>query len=423
MMYSLTDAEYAQALDHQDELTSFRDEFIIGDPERIYLDGNSLGRLPRRTADRLQAIIAHEWGERLISSWNESWISLAGRIGEKIAPLLGAKPEEVIIADSTSVNLFKLAVAALRVNPDRTTIISDDLNFPSDLYILDGITSLFGSSYELKIIPSPDGIMGPVDRLADVLNSHTALLTFSHTVFKSGYVYDLFELTRLAHENGALILWDVSHSVGSVPLALHDSQVDLAVGCTYKYLNGGPGSPAFLYVHEDLQDRLQNPISGWFSQKNQFEFNLEYQAELGIRRFLTGTPAILSLAAVEDGVDLLLEAGIERLRRKSIRQSEYFISLWRKMLRPLGFRLNSPQDPARRGSHISIAHPQGFQINRALVEEMRVVCDFRSPDNLRFGFAPIYNSYMEIYQAVTRLHQVAAEKIYQKYPANQSQVP
>jgi kynureninase len=319
------------------------------------------------------------------------------------------------VADSTSVNLFKLALAALRFQRGRSQIVSDSLNFPSDLYILQGVTTLAGG-HTLELVPSEDGVHGPAEAIRAAMDDQTALLALSHTVFKSGYTYDMAALTAAAHHVGALALWDLSHSVGSTLVNLGESGADLAVGCTYKYVNGGPGAPAFLYVRREWQSRLQNPVSGWMGQKNPFDFALDYQPEPGLRRFLTGTPPILSLAAVEPGVDLLLEAGMDRLRAKSVAQSEYAIALWRAWLEPLGFRLNSPRNPEWRGSHLSLGHDEGLRIARALIADMKVLPDFRYPDNIRFGIAPLYNSYADIYHAFARLRRVVAEELYQKYP-------
>lgn len=410
-----TQVNYAQTLDRQDELASFRSRFIIDDPNLIYLDGNSLGRLPVKTVRQLQQTVETLWGSRLIRGWNEGWITLQEYIGGKVAQLIGAQSNEVAIADSTSVNLYKLALAALQARPDRHKIITDDLNFPSDLYVLQGAAKLAGRRCQIQVIPSPDGIHGPVEGLAAAIDADTALVSLSHTAFKSSYMYDMAAITTLAQRAGALMLWDLSHSVGAVPCQLNAANADLAVGCTYKYLNGGPGAPAFLYVREDLQDLLHNPISGWMGQKEMFNFDLEYAPAPGLRRFFTGTPPILSLSAIEAGVDLLLEAGMEGLRAKSVQQTEYFIALWEKQLAPLGFTLNSPREAALRGSHISLGHPDGWRIDQALIHDMNVLPDFRKPDNIRFGITPLYTSFMEIFTAVERLQQVITERLYEKY--------
>lgn len=417
-----TDADYASALDRQDELAHFRDEFLHDDPDLIYLDGNSLGRLPKRSADRLRDVIEQEWGRRLIRGWGEGWFTLPQRIGAKIARLVGVEADEVVVSDSTSVNLFKLTLAALQAQAGRTKVVTDDLNFPSDIYILQGALRLAGPQYHLEIVRSADGLTISDQALASAIDESTALVVLTHTAFKSGFVYDLDAITAMAHRAGALMLWDLCHSVGAVPLALDAAGADLAVGCTYKYLNAGPGAPAFLFVRRDLQERLLNPVSGWFGQQNQFDFELAYRPAAGIRRFLTGTPPVLALAAVEPGVDLLLEAGMDRLRAKSIQQTEYLIGLWEVLLEPLGFELNSPRDPDRRGSHVSLGHPEALRIDRALIEEMNVIPDFRSPDNLRLGIAPLYTSFAEIHEAVMRLSRVVVERSYEKYPKERPEV-
>jgi kynureninase len=421
-MTTFLDAQYAQALDLQDPLARFRNEFVIDDPALIYLDGNSLGRLPRRTTALIQGYVEHQWGQRLIRGWNEGWLDLGQRMGGKIAQLIGAQPDEVVVAESTSTNLFKLATAALKARPGRHKIVTDDLNFPSDLYIFQGIVGLLGAGHRLEIVRSPDGIHGPVEALAAAIDADTALVSLSHTVFKSAYTYDMAAVTALADEAGALVLWDLSHSAGAVPVDLNGAGADLAVGCTYKYLNGGPGAPAFLYVRRDLQDTLRNPIAGWFSQAAPFDFGLDYQPATGLRRMLTGTPPVLSLAGIEPGVDLLLEAGMDRLRAKSLQQSEHLIALYEELLRPLGFQLNSPRDPARRGSHVSLGHPDGWRINRALIEQMHVLPDFRAPDSIRLGITPLYTSFAEIREAVRRLRAVVTERLYERYPAERPAV-
>ncbi|MCA9958824.1 MAG: kynureninase [Anaerolineales bacterium] len=414
-MYRATDFAYAEAQDRQDNLASFRDRFVIADPDLIYLDGNSLGRLPQATAARMAELVQGEWGRDLIGGWNHGWIDLAARLGAKIAQLIGADADEVIVADSTSVNLFKLVVAALMAQPKRHKIITDNLNFPSDLYVLQGAMQLLARPFQLEVVPSVDGVHGPVDALAQAIDDKTALVTLSHTAFKSGYLYDMKAITAQAQRMGAMVLWDLSHSVGAVPVDLHAANVDLAVGCTYKYLNGGPGAPAFMYVRRDWQNKLGNPVSGWMGQSNMFHFDLDYEPAPGMRHFLSGTPPILSLAAIEPGIDLLLEAGMERIRAKSIQQTEYLTGLWQDLLAPLGFHLNSPANPARRGSHVSLGHDEGWRIDQALIHDMKVLPDFRQPDNLRLGIAPLYTRFVDVWTAVSRLRTVVHEKLYEKY--------
>ena len=410
-----TTLAHARQLDAQDPLAAFRDRFVITDPDLIYLDGNSLGRMPAAAPDLAGDLVQRQWGDRLIRSWNEGWWEAPQRIGAKIARLIGAQPDEVILADSTSVNLFKLVIAALRSRPDRTRILTDDLNFPSDLYVLEGIADLLGGRHRLEIVASPDGIHGPAQGIVDGVDGDVALVTLSHTVFKSGYVYDMAAVTQAVHNVGGLTLWDLSHSVGAVPVDLNGAGADFAIGCTYKYLNGGPGAPAFLYVRRDLQAQLGNPISGWLGRTNPFDFGLDYRPEAGIRRFLTGTPPMLSLALIEPGVDLLLEAGMDRVRAKSVAQTNYLIDLWSAQLAGLGFTLNSPQDPRWRGSHVSLGHADGLAIDLAMINDLHIIPDFRAPDNIRLGIAPLYTRFDEIHEAVQRMARIVEEGLHLPY--------
>ena len=407
--------DFAQRLDEEDELASFREEFVFAEPDLIYLDGNSLGRLPRRTVDRVRVAVEQEWGHDLIRGWNAGWWDSPGRVGDKIARLLGAGPGQVVASDTTSNNLFKLVMAALEMQTGRDRIVSDVLNFPSDLYILQGCVRLMGSSHEIHLVPSEDGIRVDQQALFEALDERTALVTLSHVVFKSGFLYDAEAVTRRAHEVGAMVLWDLGHSAGVVPIELDEWGVDLAVGCTYKYLNGGPGAPAFLYVRRDLQERALSPIWGWFGQRSPFDFDLEYQPADGITRFLVSSTPILSTLAMESALDIVLDAGVERIREKSVLLTSYLTHLVETVLVPLGFSLGSPKDPAQRGSHVSIRHPEGYRINRVLIEEMGVLPDFREPDNIRLGLAPLYTSFSEVWEAVDRIKRVVEEERYLQY--------
>jgi len=421
MQFSTTEPTLAQDLDSQDELRNFRDEFIIDDPREIYLDGNSLGRLPKRLLPHLQEVISEQWGQRLIRSWNEGWFDLPSRLGSKVAALVGAQPDEVLVTEATSINLFKLALAAVRARPDRKKIVSDEFNFPSDLYILQGIIDLLGCQHRLQLVPSSDGISIDPRSVIAAIDSNTALVCLTHVAFKSAYMYDMAQITRAAHEKGALLIWDLSHSAGAVPLDLNGCQVDLAVGCTYKYLNGGPGAPAFLYVRRDLQEQLSQPLWGWFASADPFSFGLDFEPAAGLLRFQVGTPPVLSMMAIEPAIDLLLQAGVSRLRSKSILQTEYLIYLADQWLAPLGFSLGSPRQPEMRGSHVSLRHPDGYRIVRAMVEApppaVRVIPDFRSPDNLRLGIAPLYTSFLDIQRALQRVRDIVVDREYEGYSA------
>jgi kynureninase len=421
-LYSLA---HAESLDQLDPLKAFRDRFVIKDPSLIYLDGNSLGRLPVETEAILNTVISGQWGERLIRSWNEGWYQQSVRLGKKIAQIIGAHPDEVIVSDSTSVNLYKLVYGALKIMGERNEIISDDMNFPSDLYVLQGLIKQFENRHTLRLLKS-DGVSCDMTELLRMFNRKTALVTLSHVTFKSSYLYDMEKVTELAHMHGALVLWDLSHSVGAVPVSLKKANADMAIGCTYKYLNGGPGSPAFLYVRKDLQERLVNPIQGWFGEENPFEFKLNYRTPDGIRKYLTGTPPVLSVSGLEPALDMVLEAGISAIRQKSMAQSGYLIDLATEWLFKKGFRLGSPEFVEKRGSHVSLKHAEAYRICRALIDprvgDHVVIPDFREPNNIRLGITPLYTSYEEIFRAVDQLQLIIDQKIYDRYPLTRDTV-
>ena len=407
---------YADALaaDRSNPLRDQRDRFVVTDGSLLYLDGNSLGRLPTATVDRVAQATHDQWGDRLIRSWNEGWWELQTRLGDAVAPIVGARPGEVLVSESTTTNLFKLAVAACWARPDAHRIVTDDLNFPTDNYALDSVGRLLGR--DVVTATSPDGIHGPVEEIEELLASgRVALLSLSHTCLRSVYTYDVARLTQAAHDGGALVLWDLSHSVGSVPVDLAGADADLAVGCTYKYLNGGPGAPAFLYVREDLQEQLRNPIAGWWGHEDPFAFDLDFRPTPTLRRFHVGTMPTLSLAAIEDGVTHVAEVGIDTLREVSVALTERLIAEADQHLAPLGFSVASPRDPARRGSHVSLSHPEGWAITQALIEEAAVLPDFRAPDNLRLGIAPLYVGHVDVHTAVQRIATVVRDGLHERY--------
>ena len=371
-------------------------------------------------------VIGKQWGKNLIRSWNEHWYDQSVRLGKKIAQLIGAHPDEVIVSDSTSVNLYKLAFGALKAMEGRTEIISDDMNFPSDLYIMQGLIKQLGGKHKLRLLKSPDGISSDMDQLTRMVKQSTALITLSHVAYKSSYLYDMERVTELAYQHDALVLWDLSHSAGAVPVSLNKAGADLAVGCTYKYLNGGPGSPAFLYVKRELQERLENPIQGWFGERNPFEFNLNYRESEGIRKFLSGTPPVISLSGLDPALDIVLEAGMESIRKKSVAQSEYLLSLIRLYLSGMGIRLGSPELSERRGSHISLKHEEAYRICKALADpgvgDGMVIPDFREPNNIRLGISPLYTTYEDISRAILQMKEIITEKLYENYPNTRDQV-
>jgi len=425
LTFDLAD-DFANQLDDKDVLSEFRKQFYFSGDNTIYLDGNSLGRLPLKTKTLLAEVIEKQWGTDLIESWNKNWYTKSEKLGNKIAQIIGASNDEVIVSDSTSVNLYKLAKAALKFQKGKFQIVSDVFNFPTDLYILQGIIQECGNNHELILGRQKDEISIDLDDLKSKITEKTALVVLSLVAFKSAFLYNAEEITNWAHQKGALVLWDLSHAAGAVPIELNKTNADLAVGCTYKYLNGGPGSPAFLYVRKDLHEKLTSPIQGWFGEENPFEFGLNYRPASGIRKFLTGTPPVLNLLAVETGLDLLIEAGIKNLYEKSKRQSEYFTFLTMKILSKHGFEIGSPLNPLQRGSHISLKHPEAYRICQSLIHPkngtVKIIPDFREPDNIRFGFTPLYTTFEEIRQTTARLKIIMETREYESFGSERNSV-
>ena len=418
--------EEAVRLDAEDPLAAFRNRFVIDDPALIYLDGNSLGRLPVAAADVVSDAVKEQWGKRLIESWNDGWIDLPRAMGAKIARIIGAQEDEVVMTDSTSVNLFKLASAALGAARRRNVIVSDEFNFPSDLYVLQGVAAAAGEGFVLKLARSKDGITIDIDDLFSLIDTDTALVCLTQVAFRSGFMYDIESVTRAAHNAGAMVLWDLSHSAGAVPVDLDAAGADLAVGCTYKYLNGGPGSPAYLYVKKERQEGLLSPIQGWFAADEPFVFDRDFKPAEGISRFLAGTPPVLSMRAAEPGLDLILEAGIDAIREKSVRLSSYLTALSGKILDASDFSLGSPEDPRVRGSHVSLRHAEAFRICSAMKNppkgEIRVIPDFREPDNIRLGLAPLYSTFGGVHAALHRISRIVEAGEFLKHSDKRGQV-
>ena len=380
----MTERARAERLDAEDPLAGFRERFVIDDEETIYLDGNSLGRVPRATRERTNALL-DQWGGELVSAWEE-WIELPERVGDLLgAAVLDAKPGETIVADSTTVNLFKLAGALLAERPGR--IVGDAGDFPTNRYVLGGVAELYGRPLQLTR-----------DGLADVLTSgeEIALVCLSHVDYRTGELLDTEKVEALSP---AAVIWDLSHSAGIA----RPEGIRYAVGATYKYLNGGPGAPAFIHVREDSLGPLVSPIKGWFGHEDQFGMGDDYEPARGVRRFLTGTPNVPALVAIEEGVRLVAEAGVDRLRAKAEALTSYAVELHDAWLAPLGFELWSPRDPARRGAHVSVRHDQAWPICRALVQRANVIPDFREPDVIRLGLAPLYTRFSDVHEALDRL--------------------
>ena len=416
----------AIALDEKDPLAKYRDLFV-SDEQVIYLDGNSLGKLPKLTESHLQEVIKEEWGNRLIRSWNEKWIDLSKRNASKIAKIVGAREDEIFVGDSTSLNLYKLAYAALKYNHSRNEILTDQLNFPTDLYVLQGLIEEHFKKHQLCFLENKDQIATQTEEIITKISERTALLTLSHVTYKSAFLYNMKEVNEIARKKGSLVLWDLSHAVGSVPVKLNDWNADLAVGCTYKYLNGGPGAPAFLYVKKELQEKMDNPIWSWFGHKRPFDFSNDFTPAKNIQKFGVGTPSVLSLSAMEKGLDIMLDAGMSNLREKSKVQSEFLMNIIEIFLVPMGFSVASPKNAEHRGSHISVQHENAYAINRAMIEPLgrtkSIIPDFRPPNNIRLGIAPLYISYLDLYESVMRMMEIVNKKEYLQFENDKNLVP
>jgi kynureninase len=396
--------EQAVALDAADSLREFRALFLLPD-DVIYLDGNSLGPLPVATRDRLREVVEVQWGDRLIRAWDEGWLELPVSVGDRLGALLGAGPGQVVVGDSTSVCLYKLASAALDLRPGRRQIVTDVDNFPTDRYVLEGIARERG----MEIVwLRGDPVLGPTpDLLEPLLGPQTALVSFSHVSYRSAFIADMPAITRMAHDAGALMLWDLCHTVGSVPVSLDADGADLAVGCTYKYMNGGPGAPAFMYVREALLPDISQPIWGWLGRRDPFEMAQGYERAGDIRRLLSGSPPVLGLAALDEAVAIVERAGLDRIRAKGIALTELAIGLVDQELARFGVTVASPRDSTRRGAHVSIAHPDARGLLRRMIER-GVVADFRQPDVIRLGLSPLMTRFVDVWDGVEVLRGLLA---------------
>jgi len=378
-------------------MASFRDEFFL--PEGIiYLNGNSLGAMPLGAIQRARKVVGEEWATGLIGSMNSAgWFELPLTLGRKIAPLVGAKPNEVVITDSTGINLHKVLAAALQMQPDRRVIVMEGSNFPTDNYMVEGLLIQLGDGYRIRYAEA-DGLMAAIDE--DV-----AAVCITHVHYKTGHVLDMAAITERAHAMGAAAVWDLCHSAGAMPVDLNACNVDYAVACTYKYLNGGPGSPAMLFAAERHHGKYLQPLTGWFGHKAPFDFDRDYHPAGDIRQMLSGTQPIVSLSLAEVGIDIMLRADMRDIRVKSMRMTNLFIKLVEQRCGEFGIKLASPRDASSRGSQVSFYHQDAYPVVRAL-HDRGVICDFRSPGNIRFGFAPLYNSYADVWDAVEKLYDI-----------------
>jgi len=402
----MTTREDCAALDADDPLAKFRARFHL--PEGVYLDGNSLGALPKAAAERAREVIGREWGEGLIRSWNDAdWIGLPFKVGGKIARLIGAAPDEVVACDSTSVNLFKLLAAAFALRPERRVLLTDSDNFPTDNYVAEGVENFLGGDIERRVVAADDivGAIGP----------ETAVVSLTQVNYRTGRIHDMARISAAAAAAGALSLWDLSHSAGAIPVDLNGAGADLAAGCGYKYLNGGPGAPAYLFVAARHHESIRQPISGWMGHAAPFDSAPDFRPAPGIGRMLSGTPPVLALALLECGLDMLIEAGMDALRAKSMALSALFMSLVEANCAGHGLNLLSPEDSVLRGSQVSYGYENGYGAIQALIAR-GVVGDFRQPNVMRFGFAPLYLRYVDVWDAAQALGEVLADEEWRGYP-------
>ncbi len=393
-----------EALDRNDPLAAFRDEFFL--PEGvIYLNGNSLGAMPLAAAERSRRVVEREWAEGLIGSMNTAgWYELPSTLGRKLAPLIGAEPHEVVLTDATGINLYKVMAAALQVQPERRVVVMEGSNFPTNNYTVQGLLAELDKGHTIRFAEA-DALMAAIDE--DV-----AAISITHVHYKTGHIHDMAALTARAHAVGAAAVWDLCHSAGALPVDLNACNVDFAVGCTYKYLNGGPGAPALLFAAQRHHGRYLQPLTGWYGHAAPFEFERDYRPAPGVRQMLTGTQPTASLSTAEIGIDIMLRADIDRIREKSMRMTDLFIELVESRCGSFGFELASPRDATRRGSQVSFRNDNGYPIVRAL-HDRGVICDFRAPANVRFGFAPLYIRYVDVWDAVDRLHDILDNQTWQ----------
>ena len=400
-------------LDAQDPLRRFRDQFVIADPELCYLDGNSLGRLPKKTTEVVQRFLLEEWGSQLVAGWSH-WIDEAQRVGDIIGTVtLGAAPGQVLALDTTSVNFYQLCEAAIKARPDRDVVISDTANFPTDRYILEGLCDRYGKRLVLIDDESNEEYV-TAEMLQAHLSKDVALVTFSVIQYRSGALHDVRRLTQMAHESGALVVWDASHAVGVVDLKFDADDVDLAVGCTYKYCNSGPGSPAWLYVNKRLQESLQVPIQGWFAQRDQFAMGQGFERADGMRGFQIASPSIVGLRCVETAVEMIREATMPAITAKAAKGTEVMLALHDEWLAPLGFSVVTPRNATRRGGHITMKHPEAKQIAVAMREMVKVIPDYREPSSIRVAMSPLATSYREVYDGFARIRDLVSSGNYRQ---------
>lgn len=405
-MSERTTREYAERLDAADPLRELRDRFAVGADPVAYFDGNSLGRPPKATLDRLSAVLGEEWPGRLIRGWSDSWMELPTSVGDRLGKaVLGAAPGQTVVADSTSVNLFKVLHAACGLRPDRRELVIDDANFPTDRYLVEAVAAQRGLSVRWLQLKSPGAVTA--EQLAAAIGPATAAVVLSHVDYRSAAIVDLAAFTRQIHDAGALAVWDLCHSAGAVPIGLDAAEADFAVGCTYKYLNAGPGAPAFLYVADRHLSEVAQPIAGWIGAQDVFAMGPTYVPAAGIRRMLSGTPNVLGLVAADEGARLVGEAGLGRIRAKGLALTDFVTDLVDAWLTPVGVELVSPRDAAVRGSHVTVRHPDAATLTDRLIER-GVIPDLRQPDLIRIGLSPLTTAYVEAWDGLDTLRGIIA---------------
>ncbi len=406
----------AKNLDSKDDLSEFREKFILPE-DKIYLDGNSLGVLAKDTIDDINHTIKEEWGNNLISSWNRSWIILPRIVSRKLASIIKSNEDEVYVGSSTSINLFKLIKSILQSNKSINNITTDNLNFPSDKYICELIAKDF--KIDFNFLDYGNDLIADIEKLKEFIINKRGIIVLSHVAYKCSYRYPIKEINKFCRNNNAIVIWDLSHSIGAVNIDVDLSQVDYAVGCTYKYLNGGPGSPAFIYVREQELRKLKSPIRGWFSHDKPFEYSDEYKESNSIEKFSNGTPHILSLSTLKTSLDITIEATTDLLNIKSVKLFDYFVSIYTDELKKLNFKLLTPIDKSKRGSHIAISHKEAWRISKCLInpidnDKLSIVIDFRPKNIIRIALTPLYTSFEDIYSVSKRLINIVNEEEYKQ---------
>jgi kynureninase len=410
--------------DNNDAIKSFKSRFV-NNLNEIYLDGNSLGKLPKKTQDDLDVLIKKQWGNELISSWNNHWLELHNEINSKMSNLINSNNKEVLVGESTSVNLYKIIYALLESNKYEKNLVTDSMNFPSDLYILDSLKNLTNNKL-ITILKYNTNKCCDIDLLKKSFKDNPGIYCLSLVTYKSSYLYPMKELNEVAEKTGSIIVWDCSHAIGVTEIDVKRSETKVALGCTYKFLNGGPGSPSFLYVSSEILKIINNPIKGWFGHQTPFNFAPNYLPDSGINRFASGTTQVLSMQAMEPGIDITLEAGIKNLRKKSVGLSEFFLTGIEEELIPLEFKIQSPLNSNLRGSHLTISHPASWQICQALIQGelkvLKVIPDYRPPNLLRFGITPLYTSYEDLFRVLKRIKEIVITESYKKFEIKKRKV-